>query len=416
MPRHTVMVLDPGHFHASLPLKYPNPRLSEDVYVYAPDDDELDRFLNLVESFNRRESHPTAWRLHVRHGEDSLAQLLRDRPGDLAILAGKNDDKSKKIAALTKAGINVLADKPLVIDRSGLTSLREALASDATVADLMTARQDACLQLQRELTVLPAVFGGFDPSDAVSIESTHCLSKQVAGRPLVRPPWYFDVRRQGLGIVDVSTHYVDLTFLLLAGPTVPVRTELLAASIWPTLVPPEEFRSVTGVEPWPEYLRGAVKNQILHLDANGEILFRCQDLTVRLRIEWRLREAPGIVEGINFVCRGHRATVAVLRQPGGGSKLTVTPAREEERTELANALTQWAATRPELKLEPSGNGWQLILPPERVKSHEEQFGVTLNRYLDRIDGRDTAEWEKTFLAAKYALLTEAAEMAGASGR
>lgn len=416
MQCHTVMVLDPEHFHASLLLKWPNPRLNEDVYVFAPDGSGLDQFLNMVESFNRRELNPTAWRLHVLRCEDSLEQLLRDHPGDLAILAGKNDDKSKKIAALTQAGINVLGDKPLVIDRPGLNSLQEALNSDVIVADLMTARQEACLQVQRELTTIPAVFGGFDLSDAISIESTHCLSKQVAGQRLVRPPWYFDVRRQGLGIVDVSTHYVDLTFLLLAGPTVPVRTELLAASIWPTLVPPEEFQTVTGVEPWPECLRGAVKNRILRLNANGEILFRCQDLSVRLRIEWRLREAPGIVEGINFVCRGNHAIVAVLRQPGGGSKLTVNPTREEERTELANALTQWAAPQPGLKLEPFGNGWQIILPPEKVKSHEEQFGVTLNRYLDRIDGHDTAEWEKNFLAAKYALLINAAEMAETSSR
>ena len=40
--------------------------------------------------------------------------------------------------------------------------------------------------------------------------SVHHFSKIVAGAPLKRPQWFFDVRQQGEGIVDVTTHLVDL--------------------------------------------------------------------------------------------------------------------------------------------------------------------------------------------------------------
>ena len=37
-----LVVLDPGHFHASLLQKFPQPRVNDTVYVYAPEGEELD--------------------------------------------------------------------------------------------------------------------------------------------------------------------------------------------------------------------------------------------------------------------------------------------------------------------------------------------------------------------------------------
>ena len=41
-------------------------------------------------------------------------------------------------------------------------------------------------------------------------ESVHHLFKLVDNKPLTRPVWYLDVNQQGEGIVDVTTHLVDL--------------------------------------------------------------------------------------------------------------------------------------------------------------------------------------------------------------
>src|SRR5690606_29896118 len=68
--------------------------------------------------------------------------------------------------------------------------------------------------LQRELSRMPEVFGtlqaGTPDDPAITKESIHHFSKIVSGSPLKRPAWFFDVQQQGEGIVDVTTHLVDL--------------------------------------------------------------------------------------------------------------------------------------------------------------------------------------------------------------
>jgi len=44
----------------------------------------------------------------------------------------------------------------------------------------------------------------------VVIESVHHFFKEVSGKPLIRPAWFFDVRQQGEALPDVGTHLVDL--------------------------------------------------------------------------------------------------------------------------------------------------------------------------------------------------------------
>ena len=50
---------EPGHFHAALTLRTPNPRLAPDIHVYATPGPERDAFLTLVEHFNTRADCPT---------------------------------------------------------------------------------------------------------------------------------------------------------------------------------------------------------------------------------------------------------------------------------------------------------------------------------------------------------------------
>ena len=57
---HTLLFLDPGHFHAALTLRVPQARVADEVFVYAREGAELRDFLALVERFNRRSSAPRA--------------------------------------------------------------------------------------------------------------------------------------------------------------------------------------------------------------------------------------------------------------------------------------------------------------------------------------------------------------------
>jgi hypothetical protein len=63
---HTLLFLEPGHFHAALTLRARPPGVRDELFVYATAGRELDDFLALVEAFNRRAEEPTAWRPTVR--------------------------------------------------------------------------------------------------------------------------------------------------------------------------------------------------------------------------------------------------------------------------------------------------------------------------------------------------------------
>lgn len=126
---HTLAVLDPGHFHAALTLGARHPAVRDDLVVYAPKGPELDDFLALIDAFNQRGVEPTAWRVEVRAGDRSLERLVADRPGDLVVLAGRNDRKPATIRRLHDAGFHVLADKPWMAGPDGLDDLRHALAA-----------------------------------------------------------------------------------------------------------------------------------------------------------------------------------------------------------------------------------------------------------------------------------------------
>ena len=114
MPQ-TLAFYEPGHFHAALTLRISNPRISNDVHVYAAPGPDREKFLGLIAAFNSRADSPTSWVVHTHGDGDAAAQLellLEEKLASVVVLAGKNDCKLATIARLVEAGIHVLGDKP----------------------------------------------------------------------------------------------------------------------------------------------------------------------------------------------------------------------------------------------------------------------------------------------------------------
>ena len=219
---HTLLFLDPGHFHAALTLRAPHPGIEDEIFVYAPPADgagaELRDFLALVDRFNRRSAEPTRWRPTVITSGDPLARLVTERRGDVVVLAGRNGGKARTIRRLHDAGFHVLADKPWLVEPGDLEDVRQSLGARPLAWEIMTGRHDVAARLMKRLVDLPDVFGRFrDDGPALELESIHHLDKLVDGVPLRRPCWYFDVRVQGSGAVDIPTHLVDQTQWLTEG-------------------------------------------------------------------------------------------------------------------------------------------------------------------------------------------------------
>ncbi len=301
---HTLLFLDPGHFHAALTLRERHPRLGGEIYVYAAPGPELDGFLALVDAFNHRAERPTAWRRSVYAGPEALERLIREARGDTVVLAGRNDTKMADIRRLRDAGFHVLADKPWVTGPEALEDLAAATQGPGPlVMDIMTSRHEVATLLLHKLIASRAIFGDLRDDDsagpAIALSSVHHLYKLVNGRPLVRPPWYFDVRVQGDGVVDVPTHLVDLVQCLVGGPPLDYDRDvsLQAAGRWATIVPPEHFERICGVRAYPEALLPWVHGGVLHYLCNGELRYRLRGLPVSIRSEWHLEAPPDLRTG-----------------------------------------------------------------------------------------------------------------------
>src|SRR3979411_2315881 len=139
-----LMVLDPGHFHAALVQKDMYPDVSTHVSVYAPLSPDVLDYLNRISLFNARKDNPTSWEIDLHTGPDFFERMLREHPGNVVVLTGRNRPKIERIRASIDAGRTVLADKPWIIASADMPKLEGAL-SDAgkkglIAYDIMTER------------------------------------------------------------------------------------------------------------------------------------------------------------------------------------------------------------------------------------------------------------------------------------
>ena len=213
-----LITLDPGHFHAGLVQKVMYPQVSPVVHVYAPEGPDVYDHLKRIDGYNKREKDPTHWDTRLYVGDDFLEKMINERSGNMIVISGNNQKKTDYIKTAVKSGFNVLADKPMCINDQDFQTLRQAftLADQNAVLlyDIMTERSEITSIIQKVLVNDPQIFGkmlkGTKEEPAVIKESVHNYFKYVSGNPIKRPGWYFDVQQQGEGIVDVTTHLVDL--------------------------------------------------------------------------------------------------------------------------------------------------------------------------------------------------------------
>ena len=161
MTLHRAVFYEPGHFHAALTLRAPNPRLARDIHVYATPGPEREAFVALVESFNQRADNPTHWLLHLHEGEQLLQRVVADGQGDFVVLAGRNNTKLETMAHLTQAGLHVLADKPWLTDSRQLPYLVQVTTGPRLAVDIMTVRHSILAQLIAHIVHTPELFGTF---------------------------------------------------------------------------------------------------------------------------------------------------------------------------------------------------------------------------------------------------------------
>ena len=423
---HTLLILNPGHFHAALVLREHHPDLSKDVFVYSEDGPDLKRFMDLVTSFNQRDNNPTDWRIHVYTGKDFRLKLIDEKKGDIVVIAGKNDAKMADIEKLSRSGFYVLADKPWLISEQALPLLHKAVDPGRPLAlDIMTERFEITTILQKAFMAQEDIFGKIriDPDGSPSIfkESIHHLYKIVNDQPLVRPPWYFDLSAQGDGITDVTTHLVDMThWMLFPGVAIDFEKdiEMIEARRWPTSIPLEIYAKITQQDHFPDAAKSDVSGDTLHYFSNGEVLYRVNDVPIHIRVIWNLEIPEGGGDTHQSLIKGTRSDLLVRQLPERGYKVELLIAPKENLNDVVAAvqkcLADWSATYPGLSMSIEGKNLLISIPDGLRTTHEEHFCQVRDMYLQYLARGDYPEETRASIVSKYTLLTEALKLALAS--
>lgn len=421
------MTLDPGHFHAGLVQKEMYQGVSKQVHVYAPLGSDLMAHLNRILAFNNRPANPTAWELEVHTGPDFLTRMLKERPGNVVVISGRNKGKIDRIKASVEAGLNVLADKPWIIEPADLPKLESALNTadqkGLIAYDIMTERYEITSILQKALVNDRPTFGtmerGTEANPAVYVESVHYLFKTVAGLPLLRPAWFFDVNQQGEGLPDVGTHLVDIVQWIMF-PEQPINrqdSKVLAAKRWPTVMSKSDFQKVTGEKSFPDYLAPNVKGDNLEYYCNTQVSYALRDIHVKLDVLWKFETPAGGGDTHFATFKGTKSRVEIRqgKEQKYRPELYVVPNNPGERDSVLAALKQKVEslnrTYSGIGVSDLGKELVITIPDTYRVGHEAHFAQVTNRFLEFLKRPKTLPaWEKPNMVAKYYVTTKGLEL------
>ncbi len=425
-----LVTLDPGHYHAALVQKSMYEQVDPVVRVYAPDGPDVQDYLKQIERFNTRDPDPTRWREEVYAGDNFLERMVAEKEGDIVVISGNNRRKAEYIKASVDAGFNVFCDKPMCIDRQGFALLERAFAAAAQknvlLFDIMTERYNVTCIVQKLLVLDKDLFGelaaGTAQNPGVVKESVHHFFKYVAGAPIRRPGWYFDTTQQGEGLVDVTTHLIDLVFwTCFPDEAIDYRKDIVMekARRWPTTITREQYEKVTGLSDFPGFLKDKLNPEgALPCYANGEMTYALKEVWVRLSVSWAFEAPEGGGDTHHSLFRGGKAHVIIRqgKEQNYQPEVYVEPAPGADADELAAALKK-AVRRLQSRFaglhikKEQGNSWHVVIPEECHIGHEAHFRKVMEAYLQYLAKGRLPDWEVPNMLAKYYITTRALELA-----
>jgi predicted dehydrogenase len=421
-----LITLDPGHFHAALIQKSMYPQVDPSVHVYAEDGRDLKLHLDRIDGYNKRTAEPTAWKENVYIGKDFFAKMIAEKKGNVVVLAGNNRLKTNYILESVRNGFHVFADKPMAVDTKGFEQLKlaftEAKKKGVQLYDIMTERFEITTQLQRAFSMEPELFGTLEkgtPEDpSVTKISVHHFYKYVSGSVLTRPSWFFDDKQQGAGIVDVTTHLVDLIqWECFPGQIIDYKknVRMLNAKSWTTPVSAADFTVVTK-EAVPDYLKAIsdAKGDI-QVNCNGEFTYNINGVHAKVCVIWNYKAPDGTGDTHYSLMRGTKAYVIIKQGKEENFKPTLYIEQRQKdaafEDKLKASIQKISQTFPGIALVKISNGWTISVPEKYNDGHESHFAQVTKKYLDYLQNNNMPAWEVPNMIAKYYTTTKAKELA-----
>jgi predicted dehydrogenase len=280
--------------------------------------------------------------------------------------------------------------------------------------DIMTERYEITSILQRALVGDRDTFGEPLPGTAdepcVTMESVHFLKKLVAGAPLKRPAWFFDIHQQGEALSDVGTHLVDLVMWMLF-PEQAISAadwKLTAAKRWPTVLDRGQFQAITGDADFPAFLHAQLQGGKLPYYCNTQVGYQLRGLHVKLDVLWSYEAEAGAGDTHLAVFNGSRSRVEIRQ--GKDEKfmpeLYVVPQEADQKSKVGAALARIVQAWPGAAVEDQGPRFHVTISARYRIGHEAHFAEVTQQFLKYVTKRQAMPtWEKPNMLAKYGVTT-----------
>jgi predicted dehydrogenase len=261
--------------------------------------------------------------------------------------------------------------------------------------------------MQREFVKDTDVFGSIVPGTAsepgIVARSVHQLMKTVAGVPLRRPAWFFDISELGDALADVGTHVVDLAqWTVFPDQLIDYHQDIqvLERKRWPLTMTEAQYRQVTGEAP----------PQAGNFDyyCNNSVHYTLRGVHVKLEITWNWEAPPGGGDIYEARFRGTKSRIEIRQPDTGRPELYVVPlagpVAVHER--IAALQSRWPGLRA---IEANGE-YHIAVPDQFRVGHEAHFAQVAKHFLKYVQSPGTLPaWERAFMLAKYAATTGAGQ-------
>jgi predicted dehydrogenase len=424
-----LVTVDPGHFHAALVQKTMYPEVDPTVHVYAEKGNDLQLHLDRIKGYNSRADQPTKWNEEVYEGKDFFQKMINERKGNVVVLAGNNQLKTSYILNAVQNGLHVFADKPMVINKDGFEQLKKAFEiakqKKLHLYDIMTERYEITTMLQRALSMDPSVFGslekGSPDNPSVTKESVHHFYKYVSGSVLTRPAWFFDVTQEGEGIVDVTTHLVDLIqWECFPDKIIDYKKniKIIDAKSWNTSMTKDEFKLVTKEKEIPSYLQSNInKDGNLQVLCNGAFTYTINGVHAKVSVIWNYKAPDGTGDTHYSLMRGTKSSLIIRQGKEENFKPTLYvegPTDEKFEQNLNASIQKINEKFPGVSIKKNNKGWEVIIPDQYKESHETHFARVTEKYLEYLKNNNMPSWEVPNMIAKYYTTTAARALANKS--
>ncbi len=404
-------VFQPVHFHGALPLQsmysdIEGLEIDRDVTVWYTPDNHLREFRGQIKAGRV----DTGYNLDYKGSEDALEEMLKQKRGNVLVLACPNVDKIDVIDKAIEAGYEmIICDKPWVIEKDRMGTLEKVIEKaeqkGTIIHDIMTERYELGTIMQGLIMQNDDLFGGLDDNTpdnpAITKRSVHILDKSHLG--VERRPDYFDVAWQGEGNADVTAHLADMANLLVMQdrPVYPDNVRLIEDKCrrWATNVPQSNFEAITKTA---EKTPGDVY-------CNGEFVYQVNGVNVGIKVDWAL---SGKDDEHYSVIRGKKVIIDVVKGSDDDRQhVYITPRGDAEQTE--EALKEHVVKLRKkfddqsINYEKEDGRFKLVLP--KGPNHFEHFEQVSNQAFRYLAGQDPypRSLEMSRLLTKYYLTTGA---------